>query len=58
MKTSLYKSKEKKLSEDSIVKLINEDLEETNNLINQMNKNEDKIFYLLEKIKEEGSNEK
>ena len=54
MKTSLYKSKEKKLSEDSIVKLINEDLEETNNLINQMNKNEDKIFYLLEKIKEEG----
>ena len=58
MKTSLYKSKEKKLSEDSIVKLINEDLEETNNLINQMNKNEDKIFYLLEKIKEEGCNEK
>ena len=58
MKTSLYKSKEKKLSEDSIVKLINEELEETNNLINQMNKNEDKIFYLLEKIKEEGSNEK
>ena len=58
MKTSLYKSKEKKLSEDSIVKLINEDLEETNNLINQMNKNEDKIFYLLEKIKEEECNEK
>ena len=54
MKTSPYKSKEKKLSEDSIVKLINEELEETNNLINQMNKNEDKIFYLLEKIKEEG----
>ena len=54
MKTSPYKSKEKKLSEDSIVKLINEELEETN----QMNKNEDKIFYLLEKIKEEGSNEK
>ena len=58
MKTSPYKSKEKRLSEDSIVKLINEELEETNNLINQMNKNEDKIFYLLEKIKEDGSNEK
>ena len=58
MKTSLYKSKGKKHSDDSFVKQINENLEEANNLINQMNKNEDEILYLLEKIKEEGSNEK
>ncbi len=46
-------TKRTKIAEDSIVKLIIEDLKEINIIIDKLNKNEDEIFYLLRKIRKE-----